>query len=99
MAARDPFGLPIPHGGRLFIGFLRAAPPAAAKKKVAALGTATDAFCVHGRELSLAVRDPVDAIHCFRRDARENARRTRHAAQRQHGPEAGGALSIRSMRK
>jgi uncharacterized protein (DUF1697 family) len=51
VAARDPFGLPILPGGRLFIGFLRAAPPAAAKKKVAALGTATDAFCVHGREL------------------------------------------------
>jgi uncharacterized protein (DUF1697 family) len=51
VAARDPFGKPVPPGGRLFVGFLRQAQPPAARRKVAALGTATDAFRVHGREL------------------------------------------------
>ena len=51
VAARDPFGKPIPDNGRLFVGFLRDAPPAVARKRVAALGTATDDFQVHGREL------------------------------------------------
>jgi uncharacterized protein (DUF1697 family) len=51
LATCDPFGKPIPPGGRLFVGFLRTAPAAAVRRKVATLATATDEFCIAGREL------------------------------------------------
>lgn len=51
IAQRDPFGKPVPQGGRLFVGFLRNAPPAATRRKVAVLSTKTDDFTVEGREL------------------------------------------------
>ena len=51
VAERDPFGTPVPPGGRLYVAFLREAPPAAARRKVAALTTPKDGFAVHGREL------------------------------------------------
>jgi uncharacterized protein (DUF1697 family) len=51
VAQRDPFGKPIPKGGRLFVGFLRAAPPPAIRRKIAAMSTKTDTFQIQGREL------------------------------------------------
>ena len=51
VAARNPFGRPVPPGGRLFVGFLRDAPPLATRRKVAAMSAATDDFKVEGREL------------------------------------------------
>ena len=51
VAERDPFGTPVPPGGRLYVAFLREPPPASVRRKVAELTTPTDAFAVHGREL------------------------------------------------
>jgi uncharacterized protein (DUF1697 family) len=51
VAERDPFGVPIPPGGRLYVGFLRDQPAPAARRKVAALATPTDTLAIHGREL------------------------------------------------
>ncbi len=51
VAQRDPFGTPMPPGGRIFVAFLRDPPPASVRKKVAALATSTDTFAVDGREL------------------------------------------------
>lgn len=51
VAGRNPFGRPVPPGGRLFVGFLREAPPLATRRKVAEMSTATDEFKVEGREI------------------------------------------------
>ncbi len=51
VAERDPFGTPVPPGGRIYVGFLRDPPPASARKRVVALATSTDSFAVDGREL------------------------------------------------
>ena len=51
VAVRNPFSKPIPPGGRLFVGFLRAAPGATTRRKVAAMSANTDEFAVRGREL------------------------------------------------
>lgn len=51
VAVCNPFARPIPEGGRLFVGFLRSAPSAAARARVAALATPTDELRVRGREL------------------------------------------------
>lgn len=51
VAERDPFGTPVPPGGRVYVGFLRAPPSPSGRRQVAALVTPTDTFVVHGREL------------------------------------------------
>lgn len=51
IAERDPFGTPVPPGGRIYVGFLRYPPPASVRKKVVALATSTDILAVDGREL------------------------------------------------
>ena len=51
VAGRNPFGRPVPPGGRMFVGFLRDAPPLATRRKVAAMSVPTDDFKVEGREL------------------------------------------------
>lgn len=51
VAERDPFGTPVPPGGRIYVGFLRDGPSSSARRKVAELTTATDRFAVYGREL------------------------------------------------
>ncbi len=58
VAACHPFARPVPAGGRLFVGFLRGAPPAAARARIAALTTPTDEFRVKGRELYWLCRTP-----------------------------------------
>ncbi len=50
-AERDPFGVLVPPGGRIYVGFLRTCPTAAARRHVEALSTPADRFAVHGREL------------------------------------------------
>jgi uncharacterized protein (DUF1697 family) len=63
VAARDPFGLPVPPGGRLYVGFLRDPPLPSSRRKVAALATPNDAFAVHGRELYwLCATPPMESI-------------------------------------
>jgi uncharacterized protein (DUF1697 family) len=51
VAAHDPFGTPLPPGGRLYVGFLRHPPSASARERIMALTTPKDAFAVQGREL------------------------------------------------
>ena len=51
IAKRDPFGVSMPPGGRIYVGFLRDKPAAGAKRKVADLGTPTDTLVVEGREI------------------------------------------------
>jgi uncharacterized protein (DUF1697 family) len=51
VAERDPFGTPVPPGGRIYVGFLRYLPPEPVRKKVVALATSTDTFAIDGREL------------------------------------------------
>ena len=51
IAKRDPFGVPVPAGGRIYVGFLRDKPAAAARRKVAELATKTDWLAVEGREI------------------------------------------------
>jgi len=51
VAERDPFGTPVPSGGRIYVAFLRDPPPASVRKTVLALATPTDTFAVDGREL------------------------------------------------
>jgi uncharacterized protein (DUF1697 family) len=51
VAERNPFGRPIPPGGRMYIAFLRGQPMSSVRQKVAALSTPSDEFTVHGREL------------------------------------------------
>ena len=51
VAARDPFGTPVPEGGRIYVGFLRQPPSPSERRKVMALATAADTFAVDGREL------------------------------------------------
>jgi uncharacterized protein (DUF1697 family) len=51
VAKRDPFGTPMPPGGRIYVGFLRDRPSSSAWRKVAELTTPTDSFAVQGREL------------------------------------------------
>lgn len=51
VATYDPFGKPVPPGGRLFVGFLRSIPTLPTRRKVAALSTPSDEFLVKGREL------------------------------------------------
>lgn len=51
VAERDPFGTPVPTGGRIYVAFLRDPPPASVRKKVVALATSADTFAVDGREL------------------------------------------------
>jgi len=50
-AEHDPFGAPLPPGGRIYVGFLRDAPSPPASRKLEVLTTPTDAFAVLGREL------------------------------------------------
>jgi uncharacterized protein (DUF1697 family) len=51
IAERNPFGGPIPPGGRVYVAFLRNHPGSAVRQKVAVLSTPSDEFTVHGREL------------------------------------------------
>jgi uncharacterized protein (DUF1697 family) len=51
VAKRDPFGVPVPAGGRIYVGFLRDLPSAAARRKIAELSTPTDTLTVEGREV------------------------------------------------
>ena len=51
IARRDPFGVPLPPGARVYVAFLRDKPPAGAKRTVAELATATDTLAVEGREI------------------------------------------------
>ena len=52
IAAAPPFAdAPVPEDGGLFVGFLRAAPPPAARAAVEALASPTDTFALHDREL------------------------------------------------
>jgi uncharacterized protein (DUF1697 family) len=51
VAERNPFGRPIPPGGRMYIAFLRGQPTSSVRQMVAALSTPSDEFTVHGREL------------------------------------------------
>ncbi len=51
VAERDPFGVPVPPGGRIYVGFLRDRPSAADKRKIAELATPTDTLAVEGREI------------------------------------------------
>ncbi len=51
VAARDPFRVPLPSVGRIYIGFLRDVPPPTAVTRVEALATPTDRFAVLDREL------------------------------------------------
>jgi uncharacterized protein (DUF1697 family) len=50
-ANRDPFGVPLPPGGRIYLGFLRDRPSAAARRKVVGLCTPADTLTVEGREV------------------------------------------------
>jgi uncharacterized protein (DUF1697 family) len=50
-AKHDPFGAPMPPGGRIYVGFLRDAPSPSALRKLKELTTPTDTFAVLGREL------------------------------------------------
>jgi uncharacterized protein (DUF1697 family) len=51
VAERDPFGTPVPPGGRIYVGFLRDRPSPSVRRKVEALVTPTDMLAVEGREL------------------------------------------------
>jgi uncharacterized protein (DUF1697 family) len=51
VAGRDPFGTPVPEGGRIYVGFLRQPPSPSGRRKVMALATSADTFAVDGREL------------------------------------------------
>jgi uncharacterized protein (DUF1697 family) len=51
VAERDPFGAPLPPGGRIYVGFFRDRPSAAARRSVMALTTPTDTLAMDGREL------------------------------------------------
>jgi uncharacterized protein (DUF1697 family) len=50
-AAHDPFGAPLPPGGRIYVGFLRERLAPAVRQKVVGLATPTDALAVEGREV------------------------------------------------
>jgi uncharacterized protein (DUF1697 family) len=58
IARRDPFGKPVPPCGRLFVGLVHDKLPAAVCRQVVALRTATDIFCVRGREVYWLCRVP-----------------------------------------
>jgi uncharacterized protein (DUF1697 family) len=51
VAERDPFGEPLPDGGRIYVGFLRDRPSAAGRRKLATLESPTETFAVEGREV------------------------------------------------
>ena len=51
VAELDPFGVPMPPGGRIYVGFLRERPSAAGRRKIADLATPTDTLAIEGREL------------------------------------------------
>lgn len=64
IAGRHPFQKQMPPGARLYVGFLREAPPASVRRMVASLGTPTDEFAIRGRELYWRCATPsMQSIH------------------------------------